>query len=280
MLVAGCLHASWNLIAKQANADRMSVLLGASAFNSIAMLPWGITHLPAHRVFVVGLSWIGARGLLNVVYLIGLSKSYHFFDLSMAYPMVRGIGPVVAMVLAVVLLGERPAVLGIAGVAVTSAAILAMSSIGRVERRAAGRISPQALWMVMTGITIGGYTVVDKVSLRYWDPVSYLWALELTGTCVLSVVLTRQRRIRAVAVTVRRNWRTVASCAALGSGSYLLALLALEHSLASYVAPLREVSVLFGTILGLAVLKEDHGRMRMVAAAGIASGLILVGFAL
>lgn len=281
MLVAGACHAGWNLVAKRVHTDRTLLLMAASAVIVVALAPWGLTHLP-DRSIAIGVGCVVLRGILNVLYLVGLSRSYQVFDLSLAYPLVRGTGPVVATVLAIWLLGERPALVGLIGVALVSLAILMMAvAAGSSTRRSGARVPLRGFGVVLfTGVTIGAYTVVDKVGVRYWDPVAYLWGVEVTGFTVISIYLLYRHRVRELADVVVGHWRNVAICAALIAASYVLALFALQHSLASYIAPMREVSVLFGAILGMVVLKEDHGTKRVMSAGAIAVGLILVGIAL
>ena len=282
MLVAGACHAGWNLVAKRVHTDRTLLLMAASAVIVVVLLPWGITHLPDESV-LVAVGCVVLRGILNVVYLVGLSRSYHFFDLSLAYPLVRGIGPVVAVVLAIWLLGERPAPIGLLGVALVSVAILAMAATASSTKHQLtprGSLMRGAAVIGVTGVTIGAYTVVDKVGMRYWDPVAYLWGVEVIGLVVASTYLFLRSRGRDLVTVGVKHSRSVILCAALIASSYILALFALQYSLASYIAPLREVSVLFGAVLGMVVLKEDHGPMRILAAGGIAAGLVFVGIAL
>lgn len=280
MLVAGACHALWNLVAKQVHTDRILLLMAASAVLVVALLPWGITHLPTEST-VLAVGCVVLRGTLNVVYLAGLSRSYHYFDLSLAYPLVRGTGPVVATVLAIVLLGERPALIGLIGVAVVSLAILGMAATATPTPHPEQRHPLQgAVVVLLTGVTIGAYTVVDKVGVRYWDPVAYLWGVEVTALAIVAGYLLYRRRVGELVAVVTEHAGKVVLCAALIAASYVLALFALQQSLASYIAPLREVSVLFGALLGMLVLKEDHGPKRVLAAGGIALGLVLVGFAL
>lgn len=289
MLVAGACHAGWNLVAKRTDADRTLLLMVASGLIVVTLAPWALTHLPTQSV-ALAIGCVALRGVLNAVYLVALSKSYHHFDLSLAYPLVRGTGPVVATVLAIAILGERPELIGLAGLAVTSLAILAMAATGRrtpgseppgSERPAGERHRLEgAAAVLLTGVTIGAYTVVDKVGVRYWEPVAYFCFVELTGLAVVGVYLVRRRQVGELIAVGRRHLPSAAVCAVLIGTSYVLALYALQHSLASYIAPLREVSVLFGAALGMLILKEDHGAKRIVAAAGIVVGLVLVGLAL
>lgn len=279
MLVAGACHAGWNLVAKRTDADRTLLLMVASVVIVVALLPWALTHLPTQSV-ALAIGCVALRGVLNVVYLLALSRSYHHFDLSLAYPLVRGTGPVVATVLAIAILGERPELIGLVGLAVTSLAILAMAATGRRTPDSERHRLEGAAVVALTGVTIGAYTVVDKVGVRYWDPVTYFCGVELAGLAVVAVYLVRRRQVGELIAVGRSHLRSAAVCAALIGTSYVLALYALQHSLASYIAPLREVSVLFGAVLGMLILKEDHGAKRILAAGGIVVGLVLVGLAL
>lgn len=284
MLVAGACHAGWNLLAKRVDTDRTLLLMAASAVVVVCLFPWGVTHLPTEST-APAIGCVVLRGTLNVVYLIGLSRSYHYFDLSLAYPLVRGTGPVVATGLAVLVLAERPAVIGLLGLAVASASILALAATGRRTQPVDPRLVDHprlrgVAFVVLTGVTIGAYTVVDKVGVGYWDPAAYFWGVEVVGVVIMAAYLLWSRRCGELVTVARRHLPSAAACAALIGASYVLALIALQHSLASYIAPLREVSVLFGALLGMLVLKEDHGPRRIAAAAGITAGLVLVGLAL
>jgi uncharacterized membrane protein len=44
----------------------------------------------------------------------------------------------------------------------------------------------------------------------------------------------------------------------------------------SYVAPAREISILFAALMGTRLLKEKQGKRRLIAAAIMVSGLILL----
>ena len=44
----------------------------------------------------------------------------------------------------------------------------------------------------------------------------------------------------------------------------------------SYVAPAREVGIVFGVLLGMVVLKEQSGRGRLLGAGFIVAGLTLI----
>jgi len=63
-------------------------------------------------------------------------------------------------------------------------------------------------------------------------------------------------------------------------GAYLLILFAMRLTQVSYIAALRESSVIFGAFLGWRVLGEPFGGQRVSAAAVVTLGLILLALAM
>ena len=59
----------------------------------------------------------------------------------------------------------------------------------------------------------------------------------------------------------------------LSPGAYLLVLVAYTLAPVSYVAPAREVSILFGAILGLRLLGESDAPRRLAGATAIVAGV-------
>ena len=62
-------------------------------------------------------------------------------------------------------------------------------------------------------------------------------------------------------------------------GACLLVLLAVRIAPVSYVAPARELSIVFGTVLGVTVLGERHAPTRIAGAGLILAGVIVLGLA-
>lgn len=49
-------------------------------------------------------------------------------------------------------------------------------------------------------------------------------------------------------------------------------------TLVSYIAPVREIGVLFGVILGIRLLADEEARRRLIAAGMIVVGIIVLTF--
>ena len=87
------------------------------------------------------------------------------------------------------------------------------------------------------------------------------------------VVLRDRQRLARVWQSFRPQ---VLGAALLSPLAYILVLIALSFTAVSAVAPAREVSVLFGVLLGRRLLGEGALARRLAAAAAIVAGIIAV----
>ncbi|WP_327108382.1 DMT family transporter [Nonomuraea glycinis] len=275
VLVAAVAHASWNLLSKKAaQADSLVFLWLVAATAAVIWSP-----LFAGFLLVAGptLSWgdlavIGGSTALHLGYFVLLQRGYGNGDLSIVYPVARGTGPMLASLVAVLFLGERPTAVGFAGIVLVGVGVFLMSG-------GSGRGDLKGLaFGLATGLFIAGYTVWDSrvvgvfavapIMLNYLDEVGR--ALALTPA-----VLTARRR--ALILPVWREHRAgVLGAAVLTFVSYLLVLIAFTMAPVSVVAPAREISVLIAVVLGGSLLAESGLRHRLLAAGVILGGIVAI----
>ncbi|WP_327882409.1 EamA family transporter [Aneurinibacillus migulanus] len=128
----------------------------------------------------------------------------------------------------------------------------------------------------MLGMIIAGYTLWDKYV------VSYLFIAPL----LLDYLTTLGRLIMLTPVAFRSwtdicdEWKThrreAIGVGVLNSLAYILVLSAMVLAPISYVAPIRELSILIGTIFGIYFLKEGYGWQRIIAASTIVVGVAVI----
>ena len=108
VLVAAFAHAGWNLFAKRAGragVEFVWLYTGAElAFYAPAMLV--AISLTAPRVGPTEVVFIGGSAVLHAGYFLVLQRGYATGDLSFVYPVARGLGPLLAVVGAVLILPE------------------------------------------------------------------------------------------------------------------------------------------------------------------------------
>jgi len=294
VLVAAIAHASWNLFGKQAAAT------GAAFF--IWLLAIGVTgiYLPVVAVaaFVTqprlaGLNWLflAGTGVLHAGYFLFLQLGYRLGDLSVGYPIGRGTGAMLAALAGILLLGERPSLIGGAGILAIGGGVVAIGlpqrAVGTARLGPATADPPQPqtprpsaagpiAFALVTGVFIACYTIWDKYAVAnlHTEPVLQGYA----GFPVMALVFTPfVLRDTPRLVHVWKSFRPqVIGAALLSPLAYILVLIALSFTAVSAVAPAREVSVLFGVLLGRRMLGEDHIARRLLAAAAIVAGIIAV----
>jgi drug/metabolite transporter (DMT)-like permease len=272
VLTAAVIHASWNVLIKRVGGGIPFIWLfdaGSTIIYAPLLAGWLLWQHPVigelAPVFILG------TGVLHIAYFIFLQRGYRTGDLSLVYPLARGTGPLLATAIAISLFGERPSRIALTG------ALLVAGSVALIAggaRRAGADARKAALYGLLTGVTIAMYTLWDKqaVSRAAVPPLLLLW-----GSTAIRLFLLTPIAIRR-GPAIRHHWEKhrweLLGVAALGPLSYLLVLTALVTTPVSYVAPTREVSVIFGAYLGSRLLSEAQATRRLVAAVGMAVGII------
>lgn len=279
VLAAALLHATWNLVLKQSSGKLtvswLGVLAGALlATPGLLLVPAGLGISPA------GWACILATGLLHALYFLFLSEAYERGELSLVYPLARGSGPLLVALLAPLLLGEVLTPGGATGIGLVVLGLFGMA--GGPEPTAPGQSRLLAQWRaphvamaLLTGLTIAGYSLVDKVGVGLVHPTLYqILMMGLAFLALTPYVLWRRRPSLA---SLKAEWRAVALVGVFSFVAYQLVLFALRLAKVAYVVAAREVSIVFGVALGAAFLGERHGARRLIAAASIAAGTLLIG---
>lgn len=279
VLASAVIHATWNLWLKQIGGATRGVPLIwlLTAISAVIYAPIALTF--ASRVGWhfdrAALVLIAGSGVIHVVYFVLLRRGYRAGDLSLVYPLARGIGPLVATIGAVALFHEKPTALSVAGVALVITGIVVLTANPSEARHPTAAIG----YGVATGLTIAFYTLWDGWAVKRAGlaPLLYYWC----GECVRVVLLAPAAlHARAGVAQVWREHRgRVFAIGALSPLSYILILLALRQGAVGHVAPAREVSILIGAWLGGWVLGEGQRARRLVAATAFAAGVFALATA-
>ena len=281
LLCAALLHAVTNALMKQSQ-DKLAFawwMLGVfctAGFPSLFRIP-----------DVPPLGWwiVFASGILEAVYFFVLARAYSSGDLSVVYPIARGSAPLFLLFWAIVFLKERPSGIGICGILLVVAGLyfINLPSFSAWSRPLHTFRSAATRWALLTGVLISSYTAIDKVGVKYFPPFVYLYLILLIcWTCLSIQWLFRDRRAALVREIQKTNsnkrspvtWIIAAS--AFGTCSYLLVLAAMRLSPVSYVGPVREISVVFGSFIGVKFLGEPGGSLRIIASVFVALGILLI----
>jgi drug/metabolite transporter (DMT)-like permease len=262
VLGAALLHAGWNALLKGSadkQLDTVAFSIG-SAILALAVATW--LPAPARESW----PWLAASAAVHILYFAFLAHAYHWGDLSYAYPIMRGGGPVIVALAGAAVFGEVLPPLPTLGIALVCAGIIAF---------AAGRADPRAtLFAVGNAVVIAAYTLIDAKGARAsGHPVAYaLWFFIANGITLYAWA--GVRRGAALPRHLAANWLRILTGAALTTGSYGVALWAMTRAPVAVVAVLRETAVIFGAFIAHFALKEKLTRRRLVATGAVMLGLV------
>ena len=279
VLLASLAHSTWNLLLKRSGDKEVFVwcLLAAA---SLMLVPLGAVLLWLNPIQGNGWWFVLATIILHILYFVLLGRGYSQGDLSLVYPIARGVGPMLVPFLAVLFLGETvglPAIFGIATIVVGIYILAWWGNFGMLLRRPLEFLSSSATrYALLTGVTIAAYALVDKRGVGHVQPFLYMYLMTLGSAVGLSPYILRGKGIGAIQQEWQANLRPILVAGLLTFLAYGLVLTAFSLSRVSYVAPAREVGIVFGVLMGVFILKEPFGFGRLLGSGFILGGLVLI----
>ncbi len=282
VLTAALLHALWNIAAKKAGGDGrfalMTALMGLVLWAPVGLwVGWrdAASWSPSQLGIVL------ASALVHLVYFNTLLRGYRLSDLTVVYPVARGSGPLLSSIGAVLILGEHMGALGVAGVLGVTFGVFLIAGGPGLWRKAHDhdpvqreRVQTGLRYGAMTGALIAGYTLVDGYAVKVMliSPI----VIDYFGNAfrVPFLLPAALRDPAGFKQAVREQWRYALVVAVLGPLGYVLVLYAMQMAPLSHVAPAREVSMLFATLIGGKLLGEGDRGWRLAGAACIAAGVV------
>ncbi len=286
IILAGIIHAFWNIVAKKAGGDARFSLF-TSVLNALMWMPLG-WWLGKDVVPTWGWTewgFVAASAMLHVFYFIVLLRGYRVADLTVVYPLARGSGPLISSMVAVLFLGEQLSTLGAAGIVGVVAGVFLIAGGPTMLRLATqgaqgaarDRTIKGLYYGLLTGLFIAAYTVVDSyaVKVMLMSPI----LLDYMGNLIRCVVLAPMG-LKDWAETRRLwhlQWKFALVVAVFSPIAYVLVLYAVQSAPISHVAPAREVSMLFAALIGGKLLGEGDRALRIAGAVLIALGVTALG---
>ncbi|MBS0504152.1 MAG: EamA family transporter [Proteobacteria bacterium] len=280
VIIAAFTHAAWNLLAKRAADAGIAFIFAYNLVACIAYAPWAL-WLIARGALPLGwpvLACIAASGLIHLAYSWCLQRGYQLADLSVVYPVARGTGPMLSAIGAFLILGERPTGFRIAGLIAVVVGIALIATDGRFRTFASPAARHGVRWGCGTGALIALYTVVDAFGVKALviPPVVLDWCANTLRFVLLAPIVVRNRH--AAIEAMRGRWPLAIAVGLLSPLGYILVLGALGLGAPlSIVAPAREMSMMIGALLGMALLKERTSAARLAGCGVMLCGVLLLG---
>lgn len=283
VVISAFAHASWNLLAKRASTPEVFTWWMAAA-SAVIMLPAAVVLLVIEAPPAIGWAFIGGTIGLHILYFFTLGRAYRYGELSIVYPVARGLGLMLIPVFGVLVLEESVSWVAGAGIALIFAGIVA---VGTSSGNGGGqRVTPASLlrdrgvlFALMTGLLIAAYSTLDKRGVEHVTPVLYMFFLSAGGSTGMLAMISRSYSRPQFKSEFRRHWRAIIAGGLLQFAAYALVLSAFRLSPVSYVGPFRELAIGIGVLLGAVVLKEQVTKWRAIGAASVVVGAVIIALA-
>jgi len=263
-LTAALLHATWNLLLAR-STDTNAALAVAMLAGSLLILPFALLRW---RLEPEALPFVAVSALLELAYFWLLARAYRQADLSLVYPIARGLAPVLVLVGSVLVVGQQTAVGSVTGVVLVAVGVVLVRGL---RSPASWRDVAMAIGIACL---IASYTLVDQRGVSHADPLTYLvLVVGIPAVVYAGVLVTRNGGAT--------RFRAAMSPSTLAGGvgvvaAYGLVLAALGLAPAAGVAALRETSIVMATILAAVVLHERVERSRWLGSVVVVAGIALV----
>ena len=272
-LLAAFLHALFGALQKgrvPPYAARVAIdsgLVVISAPVALFLVPWP-----------QGTQWALLAGaiVIHSAYKVLQAETYERGAYTVVYPVVRGTGPLFAVLAAGLVFGERFTPAQWIGVGVLLAGLFGLSAYN-LRHITAGRATlvPALALAVATGLMVAVYTTWDAYGIRLTpDPFTFLFWFFLLTSLDFPLV-----------AAARGLWRPTRALVRLGLvgaviawGSFGSVMLATRLDSVGEAAVLRETSTVFAALIGWLWLREPTGPRRVALMATIALGAVIVEF--
>ncbi|MRI32101.1 multidrug transporter [Endozoicomonas sp. OPT23] len=288
LVILSCLlHASWNILGKASKGSSLSFSFVMTLTPAVLLTPFLVSYFTVvNFASIPGYFWIVVllSGFCQMIYLTALISAYRETDVSIVYPVVRSL-PVLMVGLICCLLGWSLSLFQWLGfvLIVLGCLFVPLSSIN--EFKLNKYRSRGLLWAFLSALGTAGYSVLDKLGLNLltaesgesymFIAVFYLACQAWTTLLAISLISPLSKNGLSLAA-VRETGSRAALTGILMSVTYGLVLYAMTMvDNVSFVVALRQLSIVFGVLMGCWLLKERWYWVRGIGGLVIVVGLML-----
>lgn len=273
VLVAAMMHAGWNLVVKQAKQKQVflwwAVAVGALLYSLVPILG---PPLPARAW-----PYIISSAVMETLYFITLTWAYDIDDFSLVYPLARGTAPALLVIGTTLFLHEPPRPAGLLGIGLLVLGLIVVGGSSLWIRLGEAKFSIKGIVVaVATAVCIAIYSTIDGAAVRLVPPASYTVLVLGLSAIFFAPIIVWRYGVEGITSEWKVNWLRIIIVAIILLLAYVLVLYAYSISRVSYAGAIREVSIVFGALLGWHLLGEGFGLSRIIGSMLIFAGIIVI----
>lgn len=281
IILSAILHALWNFLGKRGK-DTIVFFWWSTVFELLIFSPLVLYILSNSTINPCGWYIALASGVFVFFFWLFLSSSYRYGDLSLVYPIARS-APIFVAIFAVIFFKERLSPLGVVGILAVIAGVyvIPMTSLNiRNFIKPFSHLRNRAVMFAgLTALSLSINHMIDRMGTRFFNPIVYVWLISFVGFVFLTPYIAFSEKRRLIREEWSLNRWAAAATGILIMFSYSLIVFVMRFEKISYIISMRQISIVFGVILGNILLKEKYGLVRFVASCLIFFGVFCIGMA-
>ncbi len=273
VIAASFFQAWWNFHLKKIEVDKAAFLFVGWLSLGVVSVPlsWLLVDQPLHPDWW---HFVLATGLIQGMYLVVLSTAYTLADVSLVFPLARGLSIALTTISLVVFAGAP-----VNGVGLTGIGIIFLGSLVLAFRNWSSEKTRKAMMLALViALLVSSYTVIDSFGAQKIPIVFYIAIMNVVAPLFALPWLYKTKRKDFVYV-FKHHLLLAFLVGLAGSAAYLIVVWAYSFAPAPYVLALREVSIVIAAMLGIRYLHEPITRLKMLGIALILSGILLIKLA-
>jgi drug/metabolite transporter (DMT)-like permease len=272
LLTSAALHALWNLLLKQSSEKYVAMGWQVIISGILSVLALFFTGLPPRSMWLFALISM----TLEAIYFVLLSFAYSDHDFSLVYPVARGTAPALVVLWSFVFLREVPSAGGFVGIAMIICGLVIIGATSYFQPHE-GKPQFKGIAIALSiALIISIYTLIDGFAVKHGPVLPYGLSMFALVPVLTTPVIVRHYGWDHFIEAVRRQPARLILVGILGVIAYLFALFAYSLAPVNYSEAIREVSVVMGAFAGWQFLGEKMGKIRVLGAAVIFAGIVLI----
>jgi drug/metabolite transporter (DMT)-like permease len=272
LLSSAALHALWNLLLKQSREKYIAMGWQVIISGVISVFALFFTGLPPYTLWIFALISM----TLEAIYFGLLSFAYNDHDFSLVYPVARGAAPALVVIWTALFLREIPSAGGFIGIAMVVCGLAIIGATSLIQDHT-GKPQLRGIAIALSvALVISIYTLVDGFAVKHGPALSYGFSMFTLVPVLTTPLIVRHYGWNHLVDALRAQPVRLVLVGFLGVIAYLFALFAYSIAPVNYSEAIREVSVVMGAFAGWYFLGEKMGKIRILGAAVIFAGIVMI----
>lgn len=200
------------------------------------------------------------------LYYKAITRAYQTGDLSLVYPLSRGVSPVFILCWSLLFLRESPTLGGSTGVILIALGLIVLNMPGPGAWQNTWRSlnQPASRWALLAGLCVSFYTTIDRVGISHISPIFYTYLTMATMVLFMTPGTIKEVGWQGIIGEFKESKYLTIFAGILSMAAYTIVLVAMSTGLpTSYAGATREISAVFSTIIGILILKEQGTLLRV-----------------